>query len=236
MVSRRTPTDATTFRSVDDTTISLDTIISSARKDKAAQVQAWIDQFHPPPIEILRRIAEVSPPHQRVLTLISAELSKFPPANLQEPILDVRDDAIDQMSNIKSRLNGVLRQTEELEGEEEELQLQLTRAKGRQAEAKREYDRYVRLIGVSTFNAIEAERLQKRRDDSEQQMAKPADEHSESTRYNELWGENRHLKAEIEKLKAKIDDQRAYHVEYSRKKAIAAVNAKLALDPDSNAI
>jgi hypothetical protein len=228
-------TDATAFRSVDDTTISLDVIISSARKDKAAQVQAWIDEFHPPPIEILRKIAEVSPPHQRVLTLICDELAKFPPANLQEPILDVRDDAAAQISDIKARLNSLLRRTEELEGEEDELQLQLARAKERHAEAKIEYDRYLRLIGVSSFNAIEAERLQQRRDDSES-MSKPTEEHRESTRYNELWGENRHLKAEIEKIQAKIDDQRAYHVEYARKKAMAAVKAKLALSPDPDAI
>ena len=55
---------------------SIDAIISAARRDKAAQIQSWIDATGPTPMQILRRIAEESPPHAGVLTLICDELEK----------------------------------------------------------------------------------------------------------------------------------------------------------------
>jgi cell shape-determining protein MreC len=212
---------------VEDTTVSLDVIISSARRGKAADVQAWIDEFHPEPIEVLRRIASVSPPHQRILTLISDELARFPPANLPEPILDLADDAVDQISDISQRLRDLTKETEDLENEEKLLNTQLMRAKERQAEAKREYERYCHLIGVSSFGLREEERLEERRQESEMEIAKITDTPTETARYNELWGENRHLRNEIGKLQAKIDEQREYHREYALRKAMAVVQSRL---------
>jgi regulator of replication initiation timing len=160
------------------------------------------------------------------LTLIADELAKFPPSALQEPILDMNDDAIDQISAIKSRMYDLSRETEKLEQEEEILKQKLADAQQRQAEVKKEWERYKHLIASSTFEDIDRESIEARRKEEEELIARGDHEHDKSISYNELWGANKFLKGETEKLQAKINEQRAYHEQYIAKKAIAQYDAE----------
>lgn len=193
--------------------------MSSARRDKAAQIQSWIDCENPKPLEILRKIAEISPPHSRVLTLICDELSKFPSSALQEPIFDLNDDASEQMAEIHMKSRDITRETEDLEREESELLRQLEDAKRQHEKAQAEHDRMKHLIEMSTFTEYEREQREIRLREQERQASVKSADYKDSNRYNELWGENRHLKNEMEKLTAKIDEQRKFHKEFTKRQA-----------------
>lgn len=217
--SQRSVTDTTGFKSVSENTKSIDVLMSSARRDKAAQIQSWIEYENPKPLEILRKIAEVSPPHNRILTLICDELSKFPPSSLQEPIFDLNDDAADQMAEIHMKARTITRETEDLEREEADLLSQLEAAKKAHSKAQAEHDRMKHLLEISTFNEYEKEQREQRLREQERQGKPSSVDYKDSNRYNELWGENRHLKNEMEKLTAKIDEHRKFHKEFTKRRA-----------------
>jgi regulator of replication initiation timing len=221
IVAGKALTDTARFRSVEDRTLSLESIISSARRGSAADIQAWIEGHDPSPIAILRRIASVSPPHERVLTLIADELARFPLGSLEEPIFELNDDAMDEISDIQGRIHDLARETEALEQEEELLKGQLAEARAARAEVQSEWERYRNLIGRSTFTPQgDAERdAQQRR--AEALILRGDEEHERSVTYNQLWGANKFLKGETEALQAKINEQRAYHASYIAKKAAA---------------
>lgn len=56
---------------------TVESVISSTRKIRENEIQQWIDQEHPGPIEVLKRISEVSIPHHSVLTKIISELENI---------------------------------------------------------------------------------------------------------------------------------------------------------------
>ncbi|OHT07180.1 hypothetical protein TRFO_01314 [Tritrichomonas foetus] len=218
--TQRQFTDTTSFRAVDEKTHSVESVINSGRKSKAAQVQAWIDEFNPSPIEVLRKIAQVSQPHQHLLNLICDELEKYPPEKLKDPIHELNDDAFDQITGIKIRSQDLEGETEELRIEEEELKRKLKEAEDNLAKTKDEYDRYKRLVSMSTFTSYEKEQeALKTNHQVELLTTKPVNT-NDSKRYNSIWGENNHLRDETKKLQKKIDQERSKHHEYTQRKAM----------------
>lgn len=218
--TQRQFTDTTMFRSVDDKTQTVDYLINSGRKTKAAEVQAWIDEFSPSPIEILRKIAQVSQPHTHLLNLICDELEKFPPEKLKDPINELNDDAIDQIAGIKIRSHDLEGEIEDLKIEENELQIKLKEAKENLAKTKDEYDRYKRLVEMATFDSYDKEEEMKKRQKEVEMLTKKPKNDEDSLKYNALWGENNHLRDETQKLINKIEQQRKLHQEFTHRKAL----------------
>jgi cell division septum initiation protein DivIVA len=219
-------TDACRFRSVDDKTLSIDSIIKSTRRDRASELQSWIDSDNPPPIDILRRIAALSPPHSRVLTLIADELSRFPAADLREPLVDLDADAVDELTSVAVRTHDLTRRAEELQREAEALRAQLARAIERRDAARTEWERYRRLIDAATFHEVG------NRGTGSTRVQTGEGGRAEATMYNGLWGENKHLRGEIEKIDIQIEEHRKYHREYTAQRALAAYEAETARDAE----
>lgn len=218
--TQRQYTDTTAFRSIDDKTQTVEYVINSGRKTKAAQVQNWIDEFQPSPIEILRKIAEVSQPHQKLLTLICNELEKFPPDKLKDPISELNNDAFDEIAGIKIRSHDLEGEIENLKYEEDDLKRQLKEAEDDLQKTKEEYERYKRLVDMSTFNHFDNEQETKKRNDQVQMLTTKLRNDDESVQYNALWGENKHLSDETKKLESKIEQQRKLHEEFIHKRAL----------------
>lgn len=224
--TKRQFTDTTMFRSVDDKTQTVDYLINSGRKTKAAEIQAWIDEFSPSPIEILRKIAQVSQPHTHLLNLICDELEKFPPEKLKDPIVELNDDAFDQIAGIKIKSHDLEGEIEDLKLEENELQDRLKEAKEKLAKTKDEYERYSRLVQMTTFDSYDNEiEMQKRQKEVEMLTKKPKND-EDSLKYNALWGENNHLRDETQKLINKIEEQRKLHQEFTHRWALKQASKK----------
>jgi hypothetical protein len=215
-------TDACRFRSVDDKTLSIDAIINSTRREKASELQPWIDSEDPTPIDILRRIAAASSPHSRVLTLIADELSRFPAADLREPLADLDADAVDELTSVAVRTHDLTRRAEELQGEADALRAQLARAIERRDAARTEWERSKRLIDAATFHEVADTGDARSRADA------GGGGRAETAMYNELWGENKHWRGEIEKIDIQIEEHRKYHREYTARRALAAYEAEAA--------
>lgn len=219
-------TDTATFRSVGDKTQTVDSLMKSVRRDKTSRVQQWINENDPKPLEILRHIAEESQPHKRILTLICDQLEAFPPSALQEPIVDLNDDAADEIANIRVRSHDMAQCIDDLAEEENALDEELEDARSRWRDAKAERDRYADLVNASTFEAIEKER------EDEERASWRAKELVQTTRraYNELWGENKHIKSELSKMQKKIDDQRKIHQELIAQRAMEIIEERMIPD------
>lgn len=218
--TQRQFTDTTLFRSVDDKTQTVDYVINSGRKTKAAEVQQWIDEFSPSPIEILRKIAQVSQPHAHLLNLICDELEKFPPEKLRDPINELNDDAFDQIAGIKIRSHDLENEIEDLKLEENELKAKLKESKENLAKIKDEYDRYTRLVQMASFDSYENDEEMKKRQKEVEMLTKKPKNDEDSIKYNALWGENNHLRDETQKLINKIDEQRKLHQEFTHRQAL----------------
>ena len=212
--------DTTSFRMVDEHLHSVETIINTGRKTKAQQIQAWIDEFNPPPIEVLRKIAQVSQPHQHLLNLICDELEKFPPEKLKDPIHELNDDALDQISGIKSRSHDLEDQTKELKGEEAELRKRLKAAEENLKKTKEEYDRYLKLVEMSTFDEYKKEVEMKKKAQQVEMLNIKTSNDDESFKYNSIWGENNYLREETKKLQDQIEKQRKLHEEFNHRRAM----------------
>lgn len=226
ILSSRTTTDTSTFRSVDDRTQRLETIIASSRREKSQQLQQWIEEFKPTPIEVLRKIAAVSDPHRSVLTLIADELSRFPPNALIDPLDEMNCDAMDEIANIKIKSHDLQRHMRELETEEKDLKRKLQEALDKQEKARQEYERYKKLIEVSTFNSHKEDIEEEQRCNEERIMKQNQANSEESVRYNQLWGENKHLRNETAKIQGKIDEQRKYHQEFTTRRAMEIFDSR----------
>jgi hypothetical protein len=211
--------DAGRFRSVEDATLSIDTLINSARRDKAAELQSWIDSEDPPPLAILRRIAVCSPPHSRVLALIADELLRFSAADLREPLADVDADAADELTSVTVRTHDLTRHAEELLHEADVLRAQIASAAEQRDKARTEWEKYKRIVDAATFRDVgEAAATEERPDAAGRDAAV----------YNELWAENRYLRGEIGKVEGQIEEHRKYHREYTARMALAAYEAQTA--------
>ena len=228
MAWQRGFTDTKTFTSVAEQTKSLELIMSSSRKGKAAEIQEWIEKFGPGPIEILRKVAAESTDLSRVLTLICDELERFPPERLQDQIEELDDGTVQALNGIKVRSCDLQKQAREMQEEEDALMEKLAEV----TERKRIVDEENRvchvLLNESTFEEHAKSMLETT--EARQRVPSKKELSSKVPSHTELWGENNHLRGEMQKLEQKINEHRKYHRDFTTRRALAVVKSKLIQD------
>jgi hypothetical protein len=184
-------------------------------------LQQWVIDEDPTPFEILRGIANVSPVHQNLLTLIADELEHIMslphlprrnngrPAQISESLLEGYDMQID-IERLTTREYELQSKLEELDREKGELEAILA-----------ERQRLIARQSFVRFNEKrrENEKLEAERIDREHKEAK----HNLSVMYTRMWGEGRHLKEEIEKCTRVLDQERKVHCDLAALRAAAAL-------------
>ena len=220
---QKTATDTRRFAKVNEYSQTLEGMMATKRRGRAARVMEWIEECRPGPIEILRRIASESAVHERVLSLICDELEKFPPGSLEEG--EIEDGTLEELNGIKVRSCDMQRYARDLEREEDELLDCLEEVKQKKRAADEERRLLQGLLEASTFAAFEQEKEENA--EIGQVIEK---KQKKSPVYNELWGVNRHLREELEKLQQMIDAHRKYHEEFTTARAMGVVKSRMIQD------
>ena len=221
---QKTATDTRRFTKVNEYSQTLEGMMATKRRGRVARVMEWIEECRPGPIEILRRIASESAVHARVLSLICDELEKFPPGSLEEG--ETEDGTLEELNGIKVRSCDMQRYARDLEREEDELLERLEEVKEKKRAADEERRLLQRLLEASTFAAYDREK----EENEERGQVQGEERKQRSPVYNELWGVNRHLREELEKLQQRIDAQRKYHEEFTTARAMGVVKSRMIQD------
>ena len=223
---QRKVTDTSAFTVLSDHTQSLESVMSTVRKNKTARVQAWINEKSPKPIEILRRIAQESPAHARVLNLICDELDKFPESSLRDPALAMNEKARSEIDGARARSRDIGIEMDRIEMEEDELVAALEAAKERHGRLVERLETLKYVMCRSTFTEHEKEMMERNAQHQEALMSTRRESCRDSERYNVLWCENTQLKSESKRLQELIDAERNFHREFVKDRAMKIVEAK----------
>ena len=210
--------NAASFRKVDNTTQGIDQIIATSRKTREEQVQKFINDFNPKPLQVLQKIAQVSDMHSSILNRIIDELKQYPEEDLEDPIADLGRDAITRITSIKLKIIDLDNEIADMKNEESVLMMELEDAKKENEEARVEYDKFNTLINQSTFDIFNAEAKEK---EIQEQIEKtnPTKIKEDSTKYNTLWGEGKHLRSEIKKVENQIKEERKFQLLHAERMA-----------------
>lgn len=216
--------DTMPFSNILQKTPNVDQIINSNRRTNTDIVQRWIDEFNPGPFDIMRKIANISQPHQKILTYIADELQKLvlkprPPSavnkrrtELSKMRLEINsvdaliDEEHDRQDILKSRLKELIAQKEALENH-----LSVINRTIHSQTFDKSRERTARMQEEAAEAANEtAERMKRKR----------------ASRMNELGGENRHLRDELEKVTELLKEQRVLHNKYAEYRATLAIQSR----------
>ncbi|EAY15123.1 hypothetical protein TVAG_392400 [Trichomonas vaginalis G3] len=210
------------FHQVENSTVSVENVIITSRKDKEDQVQAFIDEFHPPPIQILQKIAQVSKNHKSVLLKIINELKQYKEENLHEPVADLSNDAITKITSLRLKTIDMDREIDESRNLNTILYEELEDAKKKLEKAQQEYNRIKTVYDASSFTIYDSTRNEKEIQKELDALPKKPSQ-KETMKYNALWGENKHLKSEIQKTLDKLGEERQYQLSVIAKRAIKEI-------------
>lgn len=206
------------FKQVESSTINVETVIMTSRKDKEHQVQDFIDQFRPPPIQILQKIAQVSQSHRSILNRIIDELKQYKEESLQEPLSDLSNDAITKITTLRLKTIDMDREIQDNRSGNTVLYEELEDAKRQLEKARIEYNRIKVVYDASSFETYNANNTEK--EIQRELSAIPKKQNQQETmKYNALWGENKHLKTELQKTIDKLDEERQYQLSVVTKRA-----------------
>lgn len=203
----------------------IDTVTKEVTKKREDELEAWIEENQPDNLDILRKIAEISPYHSRIMTTIVAELRTVLPTETEEENNESEKN-ITRTRNYKNKTYDLIVQTEKLRKENEEFRAKLNELKKKKEEIKNECNVYERLIDQAGFSEYEQEIVEE--NENMKQKQKEYDHNvkqKKANMFNQLWGANRHLRNEIEKMNDRIADQRRYHNEYTHKVALEEIAA-----------
>ena len=216
-------TNAMAFRKVENSTINVENVLLSSRKSKEDQVQKFINEFNPKPLQVLQKIAQVSDMHKSILTKIISELQNYPEEDLGDPLAEIGRDAITEITAAKLRTIDLDNQNTEFDEEIDQLTKELEAAKEARERAIVEHDRIQTLVSKSTFEIYDAEERE-RQIEKQIEIMKPKKDDEETNKYNALWGETRHLTGEIQKLENLIKEERNFQIDHAIRMAEKMLN------------
>ena len=211
------------FRKVENSTINVENVLLSSRKSKEDQVQKFINEFNPKPLQVLQKIAQVSDMHKSILTKIISELQNYPEEDLGDPLAEIGRDAITEITAAKLRTIDLDNQNTEFDEEIDQLTKELEAAKEARERAIVEHDRIQTLVSKSTFEIYDAEERE-RQIEKQIEIMKPKKDDEETNKYNALWGETRHLTGEIQKLENLIKEERNFQIDHAIRMAEKMLN------------
>ncbi|OHT04275.1 hypothetical protein TRFO_28261 [Tritrichomonas foetus] len=204
-----------------------ESITSTTRKIREDEVQQWIDENDPSPIEILKRIAEVSLPHHNALMKIANELEEI----ASTPVPPQISEEYNRRS-MRCKLADVLLETRDIEcsindkqEREKVLRARLEYMTRQRDEMKQRYLDYDRIVQNEKFNKYYD---LKRGVDIEKQ-AKDFERDTEINKkvqieFSQLWGESRLLRDEISKISEKLEQNRIFHEKFAHERAQKKLN------------
>lgn len=222
---QRLTTDTRTFTSVSNEATNLESVIMNVRKDKVSRVQEWIKSTKPTPVQLFRKIAEESPTHSRILTLIMHELEKLPQSCFPAEAVEL-DSSGREIAEICTKRDGLAEKASELLLEEQKLLKSLEAATARHQVLLDRLEAVEHVLGKCTFVDYEREVMERNAQEQENVMSTRREVYEESANYNELWVQNSQLKSEAEELQQRIDAERWLHLELARTRAAEVVKAK----------
>ena len=218
----RTLTDARRFTNSYRIHDNAEDVISATRRRNVEMVQRWIDENDPSPFEILRKIASVSQPHRKLLTTISEELEKIILRPRPPPTTNIRARDV---SAIKLESRDVQNTIDELNRKHESLVECLEQLKEKKQKLQDELATLKRAAEGQTF-AEENKTEQTPEPIHDNKASEALQKRKRTKRFNELWGENRHLRTELERVSARLTRERELHDMYAEYRASAIVAAK----------
>ena len=216
-------TNTSTFRKVENSTINVENVLLSSRKSKEEQVQKFINEFNPKPIQVLQKIAQVSDMHTSLLTKIITELQAYPEDDLGDPLAELGRDAITEITAAKLRTIDLDNESPELDDEINQLTKELDVVREAKERAQVENERFKTLISKSTFEVFDAEERE-RQIERQIEIMKPKKDDEDTNKYNALWGETRHLTSEIQKLETLIKEERNFQIDHAIRMAEKMMN------------
>ena len=222
-------TNTSVFRKVENSTINVENVLLSSRKKKEEQVQQFIDDFNPKPMQVLQKIAQVSEMHKSILSMIMQELKAYPEEDFGDPLAEIGRDAITEIAVAKLKTIDLDKESQELDEEIDALKRELETAQKQNAKAKAEHERFTTLISKSTFDIFNAEERE-RQIQKQIELIHPKKDEEDTAKYNALWGESKHLNAEIQKLENLIKEERNFQIDHAKKRAEKKTEIKIS-DP-----
>lgn len=208
-------TNTSNFRTVISSAREVESALSTSRKSKESIVNKFIKEFNPSPIQILQKISQVSEQHRSLLNRIINELKKYPVEELKDPIFELQNDSMAELSAIKLKLRDTNNEVLRLKQEEKLIRLKIEEAKKKLDEAKSEHLMFNKMIECSTFEVYESQKINEEIDRQMKLGEKKTEDSSALMRYNTLWGEQVYLKSEIQVYEQKLAEQRKINLERS---------------------
>ena len=217
----RTMTDARRFRQAFKVNENAEDVILTTRRNNVDLVQRWIDENDPSPFDILRKIASVSQPHRKLLTTIAEELEKIVLKPRPPSVVNTRSR---EVSAMKVESVGVQGSIESLEKQRITLNERIEQLKTKKQELSDELELLQRASATQTFE--EGNKVEVKEPTQADTKAEAKKKRKRQARYNELWGENRHLRTELEIISERLEHERKLHDMYAEYRASAIVAAK----------
>lgn len=208
-------TDAKEFTSIKNKTISVENIVQRNLRSKEDDLQIWIEETNPDPFEVLQKIADISRIHKNLLEYIIEQLKKFPKDLLVDPIIEINHDCSQELIILNKKEKQIQEEIGQLHSLKQTLKMKLEEISKERNEIKTEYESYLKRIKQSSFKEYENEQSKT--------QSKASSQSKNTNEYNQVWGENSHLRSEIEKANQKLSDIRKKHLEYAYERAMIKV-------------
>lgn len=215
--------------------ISVEDLMKSSRRANVDSVREWIYESQRGPFEILRKIAEVSPIHRKILTLICDDLERLmlkpqPPRGPRSARRSVSKSPFPDTGDIERALA-------EARTRKSDLGAEMKKLRAERDALQTEFNLLNRTLSEQTFEASarrHAEEQVKREEDA--RAAVLARKQQSSAMYNRLWGENRHLRSEIERVHVKLSAHRAIHEKYCAYRANEVISSRAISDVSTSEV
>ena len=196
--------DINSLRFIDENLFSYNMQYKSMIKNMENDMNIWIDQENPEATDVLIQIAQLSEIHRSIVLKIADILQSNQIAinddyhkDLHCEIQKLEDQLLDLRQNIEER--SVL----------DKIQNEIDIEKKKNLELRRYYNIYSNLTNKTGFQP--------------ELLVKTSNKTENTAVFNEVWGENHHLRNEINTLTNKISEQREYHMSYTSEKARKAM-------------
>jgi chromosome segregation ATPase len=186
-------------------------------------LQAWIDATLPTPVAILREIADVSPPHDAVLTKIACELEHAVLVSRPAPLIAANAS----FSYLLFEIHDLRKEIDALDAPEERLTEQLRRLDEEKKDLEWQIAEMRRTLDGQTFEKYRKRQreLDAIRDaEDERRAAKIGEERK--ARLHELWGERHSLREEIAGQSNRLREERTRHEWYAESRANAVIEER----------
>jgi hypothetical protein len=177
------------------TTASMD---AKLRHELEVDLHRWIDDRRPPPVAVLREIADRSPTHRSILLLIAAELERVP-LPPPPPASPPQDSAYPRPSRAE-----VTAEINVLSDREDALSAMVD---------ERTRERALLLDAIAQFKRVLAGETFERVHEQPRPMAPLKADRPVGAKRTELWGERQHLQDALLKARAELEAERAMQVQ-----------------------